>query len=236
MTGSPSPPAPRHAHRSLSPGGVQTASSRPNRSPCAAASPPLPPMAEEALGLEGAPAAPRPAGFAEGETQGFHPQPRQRLRLLREPGRGLQAGKGLCSRGGGRAWLTEQRIRRRAGGARGTQESHSPALARGAGAGGRRGRQRRRGGERGGGGGRRLPPHSPGQRRPSGCRRRGLAAGRGARSARLMSLRPGGGGGKLGAKPGGLRAAPRGSSWPPRGWAGGPRGGSAEAARERERP
>lgn len=26
-----------------------------------------------------------------------------------------------------RAWLTEQRIRRRAGGARGTQQSHSPA-------------------------------------------------------------------------------------------------------------
>lgn len=148
----------------------------------------------------------------------------------RQPGRGL---RGVPGQGGGallpkqrRAWLTEQRIRRRAGGARSTQQSHSPARGRGARARGRRGRAGDRGGCRG------LPPHSPGQRRPAGCCGRGLAAGRGTPFAqRLMSASAAG---ELCTKPGGLRAAPRGSSCPARGSARGPRGGSAEAKRERE--
>lgn len=85
-----------------------------------------------------------------------------------------------------RAWLTEQRIRRRAGGARGTQQSHSPARARGTGAGGRRG-----GGGREGGGCSQLLPHSPRRRRPAGHRRLGLAAGRRTPFALLMSLSAG---------------------------------------------
>lgn len=82
--------------------------------------------------------------------------------------------------------LTEQRIRRRAGGARGTQQSHSRARAGGTGAGGRRAGGRR---ERGGCG--QLLPHSPRQRRPAGHRRLGLAAGRRTPFALLMSLSAG---------------------------------------------
>lgn len=123
-----------------------------------------------------------------------------------------------------RAWLTEQRIRRRAGGARDTQQSHSPARARGAGAGGRRGR----------GGCHRLAPHSPGQRGPPGRRQLGLASGRRTPCAPLMSSSAAS---EVCAQPGGLRAAPRGSSGPARGSAGGPRGGSAEErGRESVRP
>lgn len=110
--------------------------------------------------------------------------------------------------------LTEQRIRRRAGGARGTQQSHSPARARGAGVG-----ERRRGGrgeERRGC--HRLLPHSLGQRRSAGRRRLGLAAGRRTPCARLMSPSAAG---EVCAPPGCLRAAPRGSSCPAPGSAGG---------------
>lgn len=64
-----------------------------------------------------------------------------------------------------RAWLTEKSIRRQVGGAQGTQQSHSLARARGAGA-----RGRREGGERGGRG---FLPHSPRQQGPiGGCRLR----------------------------------------------------------------
>lgn len=207
MTGSPylrrPPPAPGHTHRSLNPGGVHPASSRPNRSPCAA-SLPLPAMAGKRWGYK------EPSSSAPGGVWRTNPRGSAPVGAGQGAGGGLRQGRALFPRR--RAWLTEQRIRRRAGGARGTQESHSPARARGAGAGGRRGR---RGGERGGCC--RLLPHSPGQRRLAGCRRLGLAAGRGARNALLMSLRADG---ELGAKPGGLRAAPPGSSCPARGLGG----------------
>lgn len=127
--------------------------------------------------------------------------------------------------------LTEQRIRRRAGGARGTQQSHSLAGARGPGAGGRRGR-----GE--GGGCRWLLPHSPGQRRPAGRRRLRLAAGRGTPFTLLMSPSAAG---EVCAQPGRLRAAPRGSSCPAQGLGGrtgrdGDRGGGAHGGGEGRGP
>lgn len=101
---------------------------------------------------------------------------------------------------------TEQRIRRRAGGARGTQQSHSPARARGTGAGGRQGGG---GGAGEKGGCSELLPHSPGQRRPAGHRRLGLAAGRRTRFTLHMSPSAAG---EVCAQPSRLRAATRGSS------------------------
>lgn len=68
-----------------------------------------------------------------------------------------------------RAWLTEKSIRRQVGGAQGTQQSHSLARARGAGA-----RGRREEGERGGRG---FLPHSPRQQGPIGRCRLRLATG-----------------------------------------------------------
>lgn len=141
---------------------------------------------------------------------------------------GAEAASGPCEGAlfpRGRAWLTEQCIRRRAGGARGTQQSHSPARAPGPAAGGRRGRGEGRGC-------RRLLPHSPGQRRPAGRRRLRLAAGRGTPFTLLMSPSAAG---EVCAQPGRLRAAPRGSSCPAQGL-GGRTSGRQRGGKKRKRP
>lgn len=100
--------------------------------------------------------------------------------------------------------LTEKSIRRQVGGAQGTQQSHSPARVRGAGARGRRGE----GGERGCRG---FLPHSPKQRRPTGRLRLRLAAGHRNPIMLFMSLSATG---EVCARLGCLQATPRGSSCP----------------------
>lgn len=124
-----------------------------------------------------------------------------------------------------RAWLTEKSIRRQVGGAQGTQQSHSPARVRGAGA-----RGRREGGRRGGRG---FLPHSPKQRRPTGRLRLRLAAGHRNPIMLLMSLSATG---EVCARLGCLQATPRGSSCPAPGLGGKiAEGGCARERRERKR-
>lgn len=123
-----------------------------------------------------------------------------------------------------RAWLTEKSIRRQVGGAQGTQQSHSPARVRDAGARGRRGGKR---------GGRGFLPHSLKQRRPTGRLRLRLAAGHRNPIMMLMSLSATG---EVCAKLGCLQATPRGSSCPVPGLGGKiAEGGCARERRERKR-
>lgn len=125
-----------------------------------------------------------------------------------------------------RAWLTEKSIRRQVGGAQGTQQSHSPARVRGAGARGRRGE----GGERGSRG---FLPHSSKQRRPTGRLPLRLGAGHRNPIMLLMSLSATG---EVCARLGCLEATPRGTSCPAPGLGGKiSEGGCARERRERKR-